>query len=205
MMGFSRCAWPITLMLAAAPSSAIAESFVCYPVQRGDTASRLAKRITGDASNKYQPWFNIVDLSARSVPKSQYDRVRSGWRACILEKTVEGRPRKARQAVTDEAAKPVEPAARPRSANGPRTIPDVFRPSLVALRTTLNVDTTRVWLGAAVVVTTVGFMILAAFVRRRNAARIFMIQFAYLFVREFERPLLQHPAEPAMKTQLRVS
>jgi hypothetical protein len=32
-----------------------------------------------------------------------------------------------------------------------------------------------------------------------------MSQFAYLFVREFERPLLQHAAEPAIRTQLRVS
>src|SRR5262249_59295117 len=92
MTRFSRCAWPIVVTLAAAPSAAFAESFVCYPFQRGDTASRLAKRVTGDASNKYQPWFDIVDLWGRSVPKSQYDRVRSGWRASVLVKTVEHRP-----------------------------------------------------------------------------------------------------------------
>ena len=32
-----------------------------------------------------------------------------------------------------------------------------------------------------------------------------MGQFAYLFVREFERPLLRHAAEPAIKAHLRVS
>src|SRR5262249_41958593 len=94
---FSRCACPIVLTLAVAPSAAFAES-VCSPLQRGDTASRLAKRITGDASNQYQPWFDIVDLSARSVPKSQYNRLRVGWRACVLELSVQGRPREAGQA-----------------------------------------------------------------------------------------------------------
>src|SRR5262249_25727591 len=140
MTRFSRCAWPIVLTLAAWPSAAFAESFACYPVQRGDTASRLAKRITGDASNKYRPWFDIVDLSGRSVPKSQYDRVRSGWRACVLEKKVESRPQKAGRVVTHEAARPVEPAASSPAASAPRTIQDVFLPSVVALRASLSVD-----------------------------------------------------------------
>ena len=207
MTRFSQCAWPIVLVLtfASGPSTAFAESFACYPVKRGDTASRLAKRMTGDASNKYQPWFDIVDLSARSVPKSQYDRVRSGWRACVLEKRVEGRPLEAGQVVTNKAARPVEPAASPPSPNAPRMIQDVFRPSLVALRTSLNVDPSHIWLGAAVVVPALGFLILGGYVRRRTTVKIFMSQFAYLFVREFERPLLQHAAEPAIRAQLRVS
>jgi hypothetical protein len=204
MTRFSRCAWPIVLTLAAGPSAAFAEPFACYSVQRGDTASRLAKRITGDASNKYQPWFDIVDLSARSVPKSQYDRIRSGWRACVLGKTVQGR-KVAGRVVTVGAARQVEPAASPPSANAPDTIQDLFRPSLVALRTSLNVDPAHIWLGAAVVVPALGFLILGGYIRRRNAAGIFMSQFAYLFVREFERPLLQHAAEPAIKARLRVS
>src|SRR5499427_1921129 len=97
MTRFSRCAWPIVMTLAVGPAGAFAESFACYPVRPGETASRVAKRITGDASNTYQPWFDIVNLSGRSVPKSQYDRVRSGWRACLLENTVKGPRRKAGQ------------------------------------------------------------------------------------------------------------
>src|SRR5262249_59280143 len=38
-----------------------------------------------------------------------------------------------------------------------------------------------------------------------DAAGIFMSQFANLFVREFERPLVQGAAEPAIRAQLRVS
>jgi hypothetical protein len=208
MTKFSQCAWPIVLTLAALPSAASAESFVCYPVQRGDTVSGLAKRITGNASNKYQPWFNIVDLSARSVPKSQYDRVRSGWRACVVEnRAIEGRQRKARHVVTSEAETPIEPAATPlsASANDPRTIRDLFRPSLVAFPLSLDVDPARVWLGAAIVVAVLGLLILGEYARRGDAARIFMTQFAYLFVREFERPLLLHEEDLAMRAQLRVS
>jgi hypothetical protein len=205
MTRFSRCAWPIILTLAAGPSAAFAESFACYPFQRGDTASRLAKRITGAASNKYQPWFDIVDRSGRSVPKSQYDRVRYGWRACVREKTVEGRPLEAGRVVAGEVARHAEPAVSPPSANASRTIEAVFRPSLVALRASLNVDPTHISLGAAVVGPALGFLILGGYVRRRNAARIFMSQFAYLFVREFERPLVHDAAQPAMRVQLRVS
>src|SRR5262245_38801986 len=104
MTRFSRCAWPVVLVLTlvSTPSAAFAKSVACYPVKRGDTASRLAKRITGDASNKYQPWFDIVDLAGRSVPKSQYDRVRSGWRACVPGKTVEHRSLKEGQGDTRE-------------------------------------------------------------------------------------------------------
>ncbi|HJZ75213.1 MAG TPA: hypothetical protein VKE51_25940 [Vicinamibacterales bacterium] len=146
-----------------------------------------------------------MNLSGRSVPKSQYDRVRSGWRACVLEKTVEGRPLEARQVVTDDPARDVEPPAGPPSANAPRTIQDVFQPSLVALRASLNVDPTHIWLGAAAVVPALGFLILGGYVRRRNAATIFMTQFANLFVREFGRPLLQNATEPAVRSQLRIS
>jgi hypothetical protein len=204
MTRFSRCAWPILLTLAAGPAGASAESFACYPVRPGDTASRIAQRITGDASNRYQPWFDIVNPSGRSIPKSQYDRLHSGWRACVLEKTAGGRPLEARQVATKEAVRQVEPPTGPPSANAPRTIQDIVQPSLVAVRASLNVDPTHIWLGAAAVVPTLGFLILGGYVRRRNAARIFMTQFGYLFVREFERPLLQYASEPAVRTQLRI-
>jgi hypothetical protein len=213
MTRFSPCAWPILLTLAALPSAAFAESFACYPIQRGDTASRLAQRITGDASNPYRLWFDIVDIAGRSVPKSQYDRLRAGWRACVLEKTVEDRRREGDPVVitqtsarqTQTAARQVEPAVIPRSATAPRIIDDVFRPDWVALRTSLNVDPIHIWLGTAVFIPALGFLILGGYVRRRNTATIFMRQFAHLFVREFERPLLQHASDPAMRAQLRIS
>jgi hypothetical protein len=56
---------------------------VCYAVQQGDTAARFALRLTGSADNVYAPWFNVVDTSARSVPKSQYAHILPGWRVCV--------------------------------------------------------------------------------------------------------------------------
>jgi hypothetical protein len=250
MTKFSRCAWPILLTLWTLPSAAFAQPFACYPVQRGDTASRLAARMTGDASNKYQLWFDIVDLSGRSVPKSQYDRVRPGWRVCVSERTLERRPLRAGNVVATGAVSPAvvseaspivssEAASQPASSEAPsqaadsgeavrqvespasplsagdarpiqdvfdtRAIQDLFRPGLVAFRSSLNVDPEQAWLGAAAAVPALGLLILGGYVRRQNSARIFMSQFAALFVREFERPLLQYGPEPAMRTELRVS
>src|SRR5262245_42146442 len=76
------------LALTAFPYSAFAES-VCHPIRGGESASQLARRLTGDGRNKYQPWFQIMDGSSRFIPKSQYDRIRRGWRACIVKETTE--------------------------------------------------------------------------------------------------------------------
>src|SRR5262245_53325645 len=157
MTTLSRCAWPILLTLAVGPSAAFAESFACYPFQRGDTASRLAKRITGNASNKYQPWFDIVDVSARSVPKSQYDRVRSRWRACVVEKPVEARREDAAPAVVHAASTRAEHVFSPPSLVAPRTLANH---TLIALRSSVNLDPANIWLGAAVVVPALGFVTL---------------------------------------------
>jgi hypothetical protein len=192
MKSISLCALPI-LTLAAGLPSAFAQPLVCYPVQRGDTASRLAQRITGDARNKYQPWFQIVDPSTRSVPKSQYDRIRPGWRACILEEPIESRSVHADDVVAEEVTRHVEAAGSP-------------PPAAVAPRPIRGVDLSVVWLGAALVVPLLGWWILEGYFSRRKAALVVMRHFAHRFVREFERPLIQqHAAEHAVKSRLRVS
>ena len=84
----SRCGRLAILALMALPCSVFAES-VCYPIRGGETATQLARRITGASRNTYQPWFQIMDGSSRFVPKSQYDRIRRGWRACIVKETVQ--------------------------------------------------------------------------------------------------------------------
>jgi hypothetical protein len=80
---------------------------------------------------------------------------------------------------------------------------------LIALQAALTVDPARIWIGAALagaVGPALGFLLLGGYVRRRNAAAgIFMNQFAQLFVREFERPLIRHAADPAIRARLRVS
>jgi hypothetical protein len=215
MTKFSRCAWSIVLALAAGPSAAFAQSFACYPVQRGDTASRVAKRITGDASNKYQPWFTLVDLSARPVPKSQYNRVRSGWRACIFAAAVATRAREESRVAANQVVIPAAPAVSELPTESSPTTDDVSRPSVMALRTklslpsvdlaSLGVAPAHLWLGAAIFVPAVGFLILGGYARRRDADRVFMWQFAHLFVSEFERPLLDPAEGSALKARLRAS
>jgi hypothetical protein len=192
MKSISRCALPIVLTLVAGPPAA-AQPLVCYAVQRGDTASQLAQRITGDARNKYQPWFHIVDPSTRSVPKSQYDRIRPGWRACIVKEPVESRTAPADDAAAERVTTPVEAAGSP-------------PPVAVPLRTIRGVDLFVVWLGAAAVVPWLGWRILDGYFSRRQAALIVVKHFAHRFVREFERPLIQqHAAEHPVQSRLRLS
>ena len=74
-----------SLLLPPHPSAAFSQSSVCHPIRGGETATQLARRITGEGRNTYQPWFQIMDASSRFVPKSQYDRIRPGWRACIVK------------------------------------------------------------------------------------------------------------------------
>src|SRR5688572_13457337 len=110
------CALPLVLTLAAAPAAAFSESSVCHPIRGGETATQLARRITGDARNVYQPWFQVADRSSRFVPKSQYDRIRPGWRACIVKQASESRLRPAIhpetiQAVDLSVGSPVPAAA----------------------------------------------------------------------------------------------
>ena len=63
-------ALPLVLTLVGVPSVAASQSSVCHPIRAGETATQLARRLTGDGRNKYQPWFQIMDASARFVPKS---------------------------------------------------------------------------------------------------------------------------------------
>src|SRR6188508_1854197 len=74
----------IVLMLQALPTYAFAQSPVCHPIRRGESAAEAARRTTGNGRNAYQAWFQIMDASSRFVPKSQYDRVHAGWRACVM-------------------------------------------------------------------------------------------------------------------------
>jgi hypothetical protein len=77
----------VALLCAVCGSyAAAAPQFTCYTVQRGDTAARIAFRLTHDANNAYAPWFQILDPAASTfIPKSQYRRIRPGWQACIAE------------------------------------------------------------------------------------------------------------------------
>jgi hypothetical protein len=80
-----RCAAAVALLLCAAPSVAAAQQFVCRPIVRGDTVSRLARQLTGNPRAAYTHAFQIRDPARQMfVPKSQYRRpLRTSWEACI--------------------------------------------------------------------------------------------------------------------------
>lgn len=191
----SRCGLLAILALTALPCSAFAES-VCYPIRGGETATQLARRITGDSRNKYQTWFQIMDGSSRSVPKSQYDRIRRGWHACIVKETV-------------QQTHSVQPVAQRASAEAPVVAGGSPRPVVGEVASSPSVmaglDLTLVWLGAAVVLPLVGLKIADDYMARRKTALIVMRHFGHRFVREFERPLIQEPEEPPLRARLRFS
>jgi hypothetical protein len=187
----SRCALPFLLALAVFPSYASAET-VCHAIRGGETASQLARRITGDSRNKYRPWFQIMDRSSRFVPKSQYDRIRPGWRACVVTEAI-------RSVSVEPVAEREEREAPVVAGGSPRpTVADAIRPVV------RGVDLTLVWLGAAVIVPLFGWRIADDYMARRKAVLLVMRHYAHRFVREFERPLIQQPTELPLRARLRL-
>ena len=69
--------------------TAFAQSPVCHAIRRGESATQAARRVTGNGRNAYQAWFQIMNPSSRFVPKSQYNRIRAGWRACVIKPTIQ--------------------------------------------------------------------------------------------------------------------
>ena len=190
----SRCALPFVVALAVCPSSAFSQTPVCHPIQRGETATQLARRITGDGGNTYQPWFQIMDGSSRFIPKSQYARIRPGWRACIVKETIESssvQPVTQLAKATSEA--PVVADGGPRPA-----VTDAIRPAVD------GVDLTLVWLGAALALPLFGWRFVDDYMARKQAVLLVMRHYAHRFVREFERPLIQQPTELPLRARLRL-
>ena len=196
-------------VLALAATAADAESLVCYPIKRGESAAQVARRITGDSRNTYRASFQIMNASSRFVPKSQYDRARAGWRACVIAPVVvrassisnHVRAEDARDASGPSASTTalVTPAALV-TPSSPVTAPaaEMSEPSSLTsliLRPIRHVDFTVVWLSAAMVVPWFGWRILDDYLARRKTATVVIRHFADRFVSEFERPLVRCDAE----------
>ena len=61
------------------------QEMACHTIRRGDTVAQVALRLTGNADDRSEPWFQILDPAAsRFVSKAYYDHIRPGWRACII-------------------------------------------------------------------------------------------------------------------------
>jgi hypothetical protein len=212
-----RCALPVFLILATAPPAALAES-VCHVIRRGESAAQVARRLTGDGRNAYRPWFELKNASSRSVPKSQYNRIRAGWVACVSKAAIRTSSPYDQRAAALEA---------PLTLRGSQSSQLSEAPAESAIRSTSaavkdgdgspqpgafdvvgaigSLDLTMVWLGTAMVVPLVGWRILDGYFIRRKTASIVVRHFAHRFVTEFERPLICNEGEAPIRSRLRCS
>jgi hypothetical protein len=208
----TRMAWSalIVLMLEASPSDAVAQSRVCQAIRRGESATQAARRMTGNARNAYQAWFQIMNASSKFVPKSQYDQIHAGWRACVITPPIRKlisnanhveKPAAAVLAAPLALASPGDPGdddAGDRAGDGPQPIASTVFPRLG------GVDLTMLWLGTAMVVPWLGWRIADDYLARRTTASIIVGSFAQRFVDEFERPLVRYDVwERPVRARLR--
>src|SRR5262245_48301423 len=206
-------ALPFVLVLTT-PSTSFSESLVCHAIHRGESAAELSRRITGESWNTYRPWFQIVDASSKFVPKSQYDRIRAGWRACIVKELPRPLRIEASAQASDHLRRGADPAAlappSPAETRGFVSDDDIVRLWLAKAHRLVGsagtvADVTEVWIGAMVILAVFGWRVLDGYAGRRKHVLVLMSHFAYRFVREFERPLVQWPTEPPLRSRLRLS
>jgi hypothetical protein len=211
-----RVAWSvplIVLMLDALPAAAFAQSPVCHVIRRGESATQAARRVTGNGQNAYREWFQILTPSSRFVPKSQYNRVSLGWRACIVRPAIQRLSSNANHVEESEAADVSK-------APGRSTVPEGLavpaplesadageRPQSAAsdvMQRLGGIDFTMLWLCAATVVPWFGWRIADGYLTRRKTTAIVVQSFANRFVDEFERPLVRYDAwERPVRSDLR--
>jgi hypothetical protein len=218
-----RYALPIVLMLAVEPTAASARSVACHAVGRGESATQVARRLTGDGWNAYRPWFQIMNSSSRFIPKSQYNRIRAGWRACVI-KSIESTPAGAMRVAEREGPGVLETPAvsvAPDDAGAPEAL---LEPVVLAaagavavvgdrpptetsgvLRAIRGIDLTFVWLSAAIALPWFSWRIVDHQLTRRKTTSIVMRHFAKRFVHEFERPLAWDDAERPVRMRVRYS
>jgi hypothetical protein len=163
-----------------------------------------------------------MNHSSRFVPKSQYNRIRAGWRACVIGPGSQRTPATADRVTVLAAPDALDTSEASTASSTPEALPASIAlaateavevaadtPQSVAsdaLRTISAVDLTFVWLGAALVVPWFGWRVLDGYLARRKAASIVMRHFAHRFVDEFERPLVRYDvSERPVRSRLRWS
>jgi len=213
----TRASWSallIVLMRVGSSTDAFAESFVCRAMTRGESAAQAARRVTGSDQNAYQQWFQIMDPSSRFVPKSQYNRIRPGWRACVIKPAIRSvsssanHVEKPQAADLGEAAHVAAVAEAPSGSGVPAVVttrvarasvdgggrPQHAAPDMIRKLGDFSI----LWLCAAMGVPWFGWRIVDEYLARRKTASIVSHYFVRRFVDEFERPLVrydigQHP------------
>ena len=199
----TRAAWSpllIVLMLGALPTDAFAQSPACQSIERGESAVQAAQRLTGNGQNAYQEWFQIMNRSSKFVPKSQYDRIGAGWRACVMQPASKTLPSNAKYVeaaptagvIRSSATSPVFPKSSPRRRRS-------------SFRRLVGDDLTMLWLCVVIAVSWSGWWIADSHLARRQTASIVVQSFVDRFVDEFERPLVRYDAgERPVRSRLRL-
>jgi hypothetical protein len=169
----------LVLLFMAAPGDASAQQFVCSSVRQGDTAARLALRLTNSTENRYAPWFQILDpATSRFIPKAAYDSIRPGWKVCI-----------ARSWPTQQIAIPSDGAK-------PETGRLFARPAAMG--------SAYAWMMAvAILAPLLAAPMAKKYFDKRRAMLDSMSRFAAVFVREFAQPLpRQHATDQPIRARL---
>lgn len=207
-----RTAWRVvaSVVLCLLPAATVGAQPVCHRIGRGESAAQIARRLTGNPWNAYRPWFEIRNAASRQIPKSQYDRIRPGWQACITRPAAPSAPVSAARMAAAEAPLPVPSPAVLTTAGVPNpsesdAANDATTPLGVVADVIGRVDLLVVWLGAAMVVPWFGWRILDGRLARTRTATILMQHFATRFVREFERPLISYDGERPLRSKVRYS
>jgi hypothetical protein len=169
------CCAAFIAALAGVSFASAAPQLTCYAVQRGDTAARIALRLTRNARNIDAPWFQIFDPSTSAfIPKSRYGHIQPGWQACLAGPML---------------------AAPPASSR-----PAAFAPARVSPFGIL-----RWWWAPVLFFTTaLAWIATQNYLESRQATSRALERFGMSFIREFERPLLQLGVESPLRSRLRI-
>jgi hypothetical protein len=133
-------------------------------VQRGETASVYALRLTGHVASQYASWFRVVDARGRTIPKSQHARILPGWRVCVSRQPA--------------------PALAPPAAIGVTR----YRPPIDPMFLQYGAA------GLVLVAALLAFVAALKILGERQIILDHMTAFGERFVSEFETPLFRYPA-----------
>jgi len=175
---------PLVLLFLAASGDVFAQQFACSSVRQGDTAARLALRLTNSADNRYAPWFQIIDpATSRLVPKAAYHVILPGWKVCIAQNS----------AISRSSRQMTVPWVRARQNTAPlfdrRAAAGLLYASMII---------------AAILAPLAALPAAKRYFDTRCAMLDTMSGFASAFVREFARPLpRQRDADQPIKARLK--
>jgi hypothetical protein len=176
----------VLVLAASSQPAARGVHYVCHAVGPGDTASRIALRLTGNAELQHSPALYVVDTSrSRIISKRDYDLIHPGWHVCIAQGMLSASPRRASRLWVSTRERPVR------------------QPAFLASMAALDFDY-RWGLPPLFVAALLAWLVTKQYRRQRRTTLATMRRFADSFIREFEHPLFRQRRErPPIVCRLR--